>query len=265
MREDAMPEYIGTHMDAGCLWMTLQRPKVNALNVKLLREIRETVQAAEADAAIRCMVIHGGAGKFFSGGADIPSIQDALGSDPFAKGALLSEGQQTMNVIEGCGKPVIAAVNGAALGGGCELALACHLRLASTEATFGQPEINLGIMPGWGATYRLARQIGHARALDWMLTGRMVGAQEAYEAGLLCKLVKAEELVAAAQELAGTVSRKSPLAMRAILETVQNQALHPADASELETRGFQRCMASHDAVEGVSAFLDKRTPHFTGE
>jgi enoyl-CoA hydratase len=160
---------------------------------------------------------------------------------------------------------VVAVVNGVALGGGCELCLACHLRIAADTAVFGQPEINLGIIPGWGGTYRLPWIVGDGRARDWLMTGRQVTAQEALEAGLVSKLTPAEQLRDTAKELAEILKSKPPVAMRETLHVLRERPRRPAEAQTLEGAAFERAATSKDAAEGVSAFLDKRPANFTGE
>ncbi|MCC6142491.1 MAG: enoyl-CoA hydratase/isomerase family protein [Candidatus Hydrogenedentes bacterium] len=245
------------------LVITLNRPKANALSMDLVTEIGQAIDDAASDPAIRAVVITGGEGRFFAAGADIPSLQTSL-DDPLAEGSLLAQGLDTMNRIEACDKPIIAAVNGIALGGGCELALACHLRIAAVSAVFGQPEINLGIIPGWGGTHRLPMIIGDGRAREWLLTGRQVSAEEALQAGLVSRLVPAAQLREAALELARTVAGKPAVAMRVTLNILRARALRPEDGQQLEAQGFIEAARSQDAAEGISAFLEKRQPEFTG-
>lgn len=256
-------QFILTGKAEGCGAITLNRPKANALSLELVSEIGAAVQAFIEDADVRCILITGGEGKFFSGGADIPGLGKSLKA-PFAEGEPLPAGLKTMDIIENSPKPVIAAVNGIAVGGGCELTLACHFRIAADTAVFGQPEINLGIVPGWGGCHRLPRLIGEGRALDWMLTGRMVNAQEALEAGLVTKVVPLPELGNAARELAGMLAGKPSVATRAILRVVRERALQPDRGKALEAEAFAEAASSRDAAEGVSAFLEKRSPNFTG-
>ncbi|MDX9974409.1 MAG: enoyl-CoA hydratase-related protein [FCB group bacterium] len=242
----------------------LNRPKVNALSQELLLELRDAVETFDADPAVRCILITGEGDRAFCAGADIPSLQAGLGhvEEP---GSMLGEGVLTMNAIEASGTPVVAAVNGLALGGGCELSLACHVRIAADTAQFGLPEVNLGILPGWGGTHRLPRLVGESRALEWMLTGRMVSAEEALQAGLVCRVVAQSELLDAAKEFARALSQKAPLAVEGILRTVQRRAVEPSQGALLEAAAFQRAGNSKDAVEGVSAFLERRAPNYTGE
>ena len=170
-----------------------------------------------------------------------------------------------MDRIEACAKPVIAAVNGVALGGGCELCLACHLRIASSNAIFGQPEINLGIIPGWGGTHRLPRLIGEGRARDWLLTGRQVSAQEALDAGLVSRVVEPAELRETALALANVLAEKPVPAMRETLALIRARGGRTEEGPALERAAFERAARSHDAHEGVQAFLEKRKPQFTGK
>ncbi len=243
--------------------ITLNRPKANALSLGLVKELREAVQEAEANPVVRVILITGGTGKFFAAGADIPTIGGSL-DDPMAEGRLLAEGLKTMNTLAACEKPVVAVVNGIALGGGCELCLACHMRIASNQAVFGQPEINLGIIPGWGGMHRLPRLIGDSRAHDWLMTARTISAEEALHAGLVCQVVAPEELLDAAKKLAATLAAKPPLAMRETLRVLRERALHPDQGPALEKAGFEIAATSRDAKEGITAFLEKRPATFTG-
>jgi enoyl-CoA hydratase/carnithine racemase len=250
--------------EAPVVMITLNRPKANALSLDLIKELRDAVEEADRDGTIRVILISGGAGRFFAAGADIPTIQGSL-DDPMAEGRLLAEGVKTMNRIASCAKPVVAVVNGIALGGGCELCLACHLRIASEQAVFGQPEINLGIIPGWGGMHRLPRLIGDARAHDWLMTGRQADAQEALAAGLVSKVVPPDQLMAAARDLADQLAQKPPIAMRETLRVLRERALYPDQGPGLEKAAFQLAGLSKDAAEGVHAFLEKRKPEFKGE
>ncbi len=248
---------------AGYAIMTLNRPKANALSLGLMNDIRTALEDLEEDASVRCILITG-AGRFFSAGADIPTIQAML-SNPFAEGGLLTEGVKTMRIVESYSRPVVAVVNGMAVGGGCELALACHIRIAADTAVFGQPEITLGIVPGWGGTYRLPRLIGESRAAEWLLTGRTVTAEEALQAGLVCKVVPGDELMEAAKEFAGVLASRPVAAMRATLTALHERAFDTPRGMAVEADAFVEAAASKDAAEGIAAFLEKRKPNFTGE
>ena len=244
--------------------ITLDRPKVNSFSLELITEVGEAVRALEADDAVGAIVITGAGEKFFSAGADIPTLQASL-KDPLAAGTLLPVGLETMAAIENCSKPVIAAVNGIAMGGGCEICLACHLRVASETAKFGQPEINLGIIPGWGGTHRLPRLIGESKAMDWLLTGRTFDAQEALAAGLVCRVAPPDKLMEVAGELAAVCASKPAVARKATLDVVRGCTRHPEQGEALEAEAFKASAASADAAEGVAAFLEKREAKFTGK
>jgi enoyl-CoA hydratase/carnithine racemase len=243
--------------------IAMNRPKANALSAGLVNDIRAALASLREDSGVRCVLIASALDRFFSGGADIPSLRESLGKAP-SESILTAAGLSLVNEIEAFPKPVVAVVGGMALGGGCELSLACHLRIASENAQFGQPEINLGIIPGWGGTHRLPRLIGEARAMDWLLTGRMVSAQEAFQAGLVCKVVPAEQLMTAAKELAAVLASKPAVATRVTLRVVLERSIYPERGLQLEADGFQEAAASKDAAEGVAAFLEKRPAHFTG-
>ncbi len=244
--------------------ITLSRPKVNALSSELIAEVGRALDTSESYSGVRAIVITGGEGKFFCGGADIPALKESL-DNPFGPGSPLPAGIELMERIESSAIPVIAAINGFALGGGCELAMACHVRIASDAAVFGQPEINLGIVPGWGGCHRLPRLIGESRAVEWLLTGRMVNAQEALESGLIAKVVPGEQLPEAASEMAEMLAAKPPVAVKAILRAVHERASHPEAGKSLEAEAFAECAASVDAREGIAAFLEKRAPQFQGK
>lgn len=256
-------EYLLTSQRDNVLTITLNRPKANALSRELMLELGAAIQDMRDDNTIRVAILTGGEGKFFAAGADIPTLQ-ATRHDPMAEGGLLAEGLRTMDAIERSAKPIIAAVNGFALGGGCELALACHLRLASDQAVFGQPEINLGIIPGWGGMHRLPVIVGDGRAREWLLTGRNVSAAEALEAGLVSKTVPAENLMDAANELADLLAAKAPVALAETLRILRERVAAPGEGALLEREGFEIAARSQDAGEGIAAFLEKRAPNFTG-
>lgn len=244
--------------------ITLNRPKANAFSLELMTELHDAVLELREDVTVGAVVITGGGGRFFSGGADVPSLRESLGKPP-EEDSLLTTGLRTMDLIESSPKPVIAAINGTAVGGGCELVLACHLRIAADSAQIGLPEVTLGIIPGWGGTHRLPRLVSEAVAFEWMLTGRLVSAQEALAAGLLNQVVPQDALLPAATDLAATLASRPPLAVRAILRTVRGRAIDPARGYALEQEGFAEVSRSRDALEGVTAFLEKRPANFVGE
>lgn len=256
-------ENLIVQQDGAICTITLNRPKANALSLPLMTELGAVLAAAEADAGTRVIIITGGEGKFFAAGADIPTLAGTR-HDPLVDGGLLAVGLKTINAIEACSKPVVAAVNGIALGGGCEICLACHVRIASDGAMFGQPEINLGIIPGWGGTHRLPQLVGESRAREWLLTGRNIDVQEALQAGLVSKVVPHAELPAAARALAELLASKPAVATAETLRILRERVLRPEEGQALEAEGFVRSARSADAGEGIAAFLEKRKPNFTG-
>lgn len=258
-------ENIMTATHDGYAIVTLNRPKANALSQALMRELGEAMESFRDDAAVRSVIITGGEGKFFSGGADLPSVQAELADIGSRADGFIQTGLKTINAIEAFPKPVIAAVNGIAVGGGCEMTLACHIRIASENASFGQPEIKLGIIPGWGGTQRLPRLIGESRAMEWLLTGRSVSAEEALEAGLVSRVVSQAQLHEAAVEMAKALGKLPAVAMRLTLECVRSRAMDPASGMDTEFRAFTEACRSRDASEGIAAFLNKRAPKFVGE
>ena len=241
--------------------ITINRPdKLNALNATAKADVRAAVSVLRDDPAVGAIIITGAGDKSFVAGTDIEELQalDRESGEAFSRG-----GQDVFDLIEQCGKPVIAAVNGYALGGGCELALACTLRIASEKARFGQPEVNLGIIPGYGGTQRLPRLIGTGRALAMMLTGTPVAADEALRIGLVNAVVPHAELGAAAAAMARNLAGKSRPAVRAIIAAVHAAgAGSPSDGMKAEASLFGASCATADGKEGVRALLEKRPPQF---
>jgi enoyl-CoA hydratase len=242
---------------------TLNRPDVlNALNAATLSDLESIVAAAGSDRDLGVLVITGAGDKSFAAGADIGelSTQDALGGR-----ALALRGQRILRALETMGKPSIAAVNGFALGGGCEIAMACTIRIASDRAKFGQPEVNLGIIPGYAGTQRLPRLVGKGVAMDLVLTARTIDAAEALRIGLVTQVVPHAELMAAAESTAATLLAKGPLALRAAMEAIDHGFdLEFDDACLLEATSFGVLCATDDMKEGLGAFLGKRKPDFKG-
>ena len=244
--------------------VTFNRPKVlNALNTQTLSELANAMESFKADAGVRAIVLTGSGEKSFVAGADINelAVQTPIEGKEHAR-----RGQQIFDAIENLGKPVIAAINGFALGGGCELAMACTIRLAADTARFGQPEINLGIIPGYAGSQRLPRLVGKGIALEIMLTGDMVSAQRAFEIGLVNRVVPAAELLAEAKKLAHTLASKAPIAVRYIIEAVNQGLDAPFPVGEfLETSLFGAIASSADMKEGTKAFLEKRKAVWQGK
>jgi len=249
--------------DGAVAVITVNRPKVlNALNAPTLDELREALRAVATDEAVRVVILTGAGEKSFIAGADINELAEQT---PVSGREHAMRGQHVLTFIENLGKPVIAAINGFALGGGCELAMACSIRLAADTAKLGQPEINLGIIPGYAGTQRLARLVGRGRALEILLTGDMIGADEAFRLGLVNRVVPAAELMGAARALAARLATKAPVAMRYILDAVNRGLDMPfAEAARFEATLFGLVAATEDMREGTRAFLEKRKAEFTG-
>jgi len=248
--------------DAGVRTITINRPdKLNALNIATVGELDAAVAEAEADDQVFALVITGSGGKAFVAGADISEL-NTLGPVEAKEFAL--RGQSVFRRIELMAKPVVAAVNGFALGGGCELAMACHLRVASSNAVFGQPEVKLGLIPGYGGTQRLPRLVGKGRALELLLSGRNVSAQEAATIGLVNQVCEPEELAAVVAKILGTILANGPLAVSHCIEAV-NSGLEMGldDGCMLEATLFGVGAASEQMREGTAAFLERRKPEFT--
>lgn len=248
--------------DGGVATITINRPdKMNALNRQTVNEIGEAVKQANADTNVKMILVTGAGPKAFVAGADISefsSISVAQGSE-FA-----ANGHRVFNSIEQSPKPVIAAVNGFALGGGCELAMACHIRVASDNAKFGQPEVNLGLIPGYGGTQRLVQHIGKGKALELMMTGDMINASDALALGLVNYVVKPEELMGKCKELAEKIMSKSPVAVGQVIRCVNAYYTECVDGFKTEVDEFGKCFGTEDCKEGTTAFLEKRKPVFPG-
>jgi enoyl-CoA hydratase len=243
--------------------VSIDRPeRLNALNLETFAELDRVFDEIIAAPEIRGVLVTGNGEKAFVAGADITEIRDLGLSDGIA---FSRTGQKVFNKIEACEKPVIALVNGFALGGGCELALACHLRIASEKAKFGQPEVNLGLVPGYGGTQRLPRLVGRGRALELLLTGDTVSAEEALQMGLVNRVVKADELMDAGKELMKVILSKGPVAVSYMLQAV-HQGLNTTleEGIRLEANYFGMACSTEDVKEGTTAFLEKRRPHFKG-
>ncbi len=247
----------------GLALITVNRPdKLNALNDQVMAELNHAVERITTEPEIRGTIITGAGPKAFIAGAD---IGDLSRQGPFDGKARAMRGQAVLRRLETCGKPVIAAVNGFALGGGCELAMACHLRIASEVAKFGQPEVKLGIAPGYGGTQRLPRLVGKGIALQLILSGEMIDAQEAYRIGLVNKVVPAADLMAESEKVMRGILAMAPLAVRLCLEAVdQGLEMTLDEGLLLEANHFGLLAATHDMKEGTTAFLEKRPPQFEG-
>jgi enoyl-CoA hydratase len=256
-------ENILTEKDDSIFIITINRPdKLNALNKNTIHEIGLAVKAAEGDVTVRVIVLTGSGSKAFVAGADISEFS----SFSEAEGAGLSQhGHDVFNSIENCSKPVIAAVNGFALGGGCELAMSCHMRVASVNAKFGQPEVKLGLIPGYGGTQRLPMLIGRTKALELLLTADMISADEALQLGLVNYVTGPDELLPKCLEIANKIASQAPLAVAGIIRSVNAFYKKNTDSYKTEILEFGKCFITEDFAEGTSAFLAKRKAAFKGK
>ena len=245
-------------------YVTIDRPKVlNALNMATMEELGEVFTDLAADREVRVVILTGSGEKAFVAGADINELQK---NNPVEAKAYTHRGQAVLDLIENLGKPVIACINGFALGGGCEIAMACTMRLASEKARLGQPEVKLGLIPGYGGTQRLPRLVGTGLAMQMLLTGEMISAQEAYRIGLVNEVLAPEQLIPRAEDIAQKIIANAPLAVQYCMEAVhQGLNMTLQEGLFLEATLFSICSATEDKKEGTTAFLEKRTPNFQGK
>ncbi|HET7697648.1 MAG TPA: enoyl-CoA hydratase-related protein [Vicinamibacterales bacterium] len=250
--------------DGAVAVITVNRPKVlNALNTQTLDELRRAMLELKRDETVRAVVLTGAGEKSFVAGAD---INELAAQTPTAGREHAIAGQHVLDLIEHMGKPVIAAINGFALGGGCELAMACTIRVAADTARLGQPEINLGLIPGYAGTQRLTRLVGRGRALELLLTGDQITAAEAHRLGLVNRVFPAAELLTEAKKLAAALAAKAPIAVRYILEAVHKGLEMPFPQAQIfEATLFGLVASTEDMREGTRAFLEKRKPEFRGK
>ena len=244
-------------------YVTVNRPKVlNALNKATWADLRTAFEDARDDAAVRGVILTGAGNKAFIAGADISELAHVAAFEAEQSSRF---GQEVLDVIENLGKPVVAAVNGFALGGGCETAMACTIRIAADSAKFGQPEVTLGLVPGGGGTQRLPRLVGKGRALQLILSGETISAQEAYRIGLVNEVVAGAELIPRAEAILKRIASNAPIAVRLALEAT-NKGLETtqSEGSLLEAAYFGLCAATEDKKEGTTAFLERRAPRFQG-
>lgn len=253
-----------TQLENGTYTITINRPdKMNALNKDVINDLSNAMDEVYNNADIKTVIITGAGEKAFVAGADISEFL-TLGK---TEGAALAKRGQDMvfNKIENCPKPVIAAVNGFALGGGCELAMACHFRVASANAKFGQPEVNLGLIPGYGGTQRLTQLIGKGKAMELMMTADMVGADEAKALGLVNHVFTTEELLPKAKEILQKIQTKAPVAVAMVIACVNDAAKGDFRGFDNEIERFGDCFTTEDMKEGTNAFTEKRKPAFKGK
>ncbi|HYV95650.1 MAG TPA: enoyl-CoA hydratase-related protein [Chitinophagales bacterium] len=258
-----MYQTLMTDLNEGILTITINRPeKLNALNQQVQKELDQVFDEVNSNDEIRGVILTGAGPKAFVAGADISEFTSFTSEQ--AK-AMSENGHRIFNKIESTSKPVIAAVNGFALGGGCELAMACHLRIASENAKFGQPEINLGIIPGYGGTQRFPRYAGKGKAIELLLTGDMISAQEALDLGLVNYVTSIEELLPKCKSILDKIKTKSSLVIDQIIACVNAHFEKGEDGFAIEIDEFSRCMNTEDFKEGTAAFLEKRAPIFKGK
>ena len=255
---------IETALSDGIFTITINRPdKLNALNKDVMAGLAEALEEVYNNEAIKAAIITGAGPKAFVAGADISEFLSLDGSG--GMGMAATNQQKIFNKIENCPKPVIAAVNGFALGGGCELAMACHFRLASENAKFGQPEVNLGLIPGYGGTQRLTQLVGKGKAMELMMTGNLIDAKEALQLGLVNHVTTAETLLEYTTKILNIIITKAPLAISKIIALTNIAAIGSTDGLQQEINAFGELFDTSDAKEGASAFLEKRKPVFTGK
>lgn len=252
---------IVTDINNGICTITINRPdKLNALNRTVIEELSAALDAVYTQADIKCAIITGAAPKAFVAGADITEFLD---TDAAGGAALAKRGQDMVfDKIENCPKPIVAAVNGFALGGGCELAMACHFRLASENAKFGQPEVNLGLIPGYGGTQRLAQLVGKGKAMELMMTANLIDANEAKQLGLVNHVTTAETLLEHTRQILEVIMGKGPQAVGKVIAAVNAGYNHAADGYATEIDLFGQCFGTDEMKEGVGAFLEKRKANF---
>jgi enoyl-CoA hydratase len=253
-----------TELEKGTFIITINRPdKMNALNKDLIEELGKAIDEVYNNDEIKTAIITGAGEKAFVAGADISEFT-SLGKNGGI--ALALKGRDLVfDKIENCHKPVIAAVNGFALGGGCELSMACHFRVASANAKFGQPEVNLGLIPGYGGTQRMTRLVGKGKAMELMMTADMIGADEAKALGLVNHVFPLEELLQRAKDILQKIQLKAPVAVAKVIACVNEAAKCDIDGFDNEIERFGACFATEDMKEGTNAFLEKRKPMFKGK
>lgn len=258
-----MFENIVTKAENGIFYLTINRPdKLNALNKKTVQEIGQAVKQAKDDTAVAAMIITGSGPKSFVAGADIAEF---IGLSVEQGKVLAKAGQDVFKSIEDCPKPVIAAVNGFALGGGCELAMACHLRIASDNAKFGQPEVNLGLIAGYGGTQRLTQYIGKSKSMELHMTADMINAEQALQLGLVSYVTTPDQLFPKCIEIIEKIKTKSPKAISGVIRSINSYFNECENGFDTEITEFGKCFATEDFKEGTAAFLEKRKPVFKGK
>jgi enoyl-CoA hydratase len=257
-----MTDNITTLIENGILYITINREtKLNALNIETLKDIKEAVLAIYENKEVQGVILTGAGNKAFAAGADIAEFANFNVEEGTRMSA---DGHGVLNAIEKCPKPVVAAVHGFALGGGCELAMACHLRVAAENAKFGQPEVNLGLVPGYAGTQRLAQLVGRGRAIELLITGDVINAAEAHRIGLVNHVVPQDQLMVKCEEILNKVKAKAPLAIASVIRCVNAHFDKKMDGNNVEINEFGNFFGTEDFKEGTQAFLEKRTASFKG-
>lgn len=253
-----------TELQDGIYTITINRPdKLNALNKDVIDELGKAMDEVYSNNDIKTVILTGAGEKSFVAGAD---ISEFISLDAAGGAALAQKGQDNVfNKIENCPKPVVAAVNGFALGGGCELAMSCHFRVASENAKFGQPEVNLGLIPGYGGTQRLTQLVGKGKAMELMMTADMIGADEAKSLGLVNHVVPQPELLGKTRDILQKIQTKAPVAVAKVIACINDAVNGAVDGFASEIRHFGECFATEDMREGTTAFLEKRKAIFKGK
>ena len=260
-----MPDFknLTLSVENNILTITINRPdSLNALNLETLDEINNALQQALNESGVKGIIFTGTGDKAFIAGADIKELTElnALNSRKFSE-----NGQEIFQAIENSEKPVIAAVNGFALGAGCELAMACHIRIAAEQAKFGQPEVKLGTIPGYGGTQRLTQLVGRGKAMELMMTGKMIDAHEANSLGLVNMVVSSEVLMQESFKMMSAILQQAPIAIANVIRSINSADSFDENGFQTEANGFMNCCGSQDFKEGTSAFIEKRNPDFQGE
>jgi enoyl-CoA hydratase len=263
LKKKDMYQTLLTELTGNIFIITINRPdKLNALSKLVIDELKSAVQELYDKPEIKSAIITGAGNKAFVAGADIGGFPGMTKEEGMA---MAKKGQDIFLAIENAPKPIVAAVNGFALGGGCELAMACHFRICSSNAQFGQPEVNLGLIPGYGGTQRLTRLIGKGRAMELLMSGNMINAQTALQYGLVNDVVAPEVLLEKTKSILSLINSKAPLAISKCIECANASGSDNNNGYALEVASFGECFASEDMQEGVSAFLNKRKPEFKGK